>query len=133
MNFSEIVLPSNRKFGLFFTLVFALVGFYFYYLEKVNIFLFFLSLAFVLLFLTILKPQILTPLNKLWMFLGFILGKIISPVVLGLIYFGLFSPISLFMKCIGRDELRLKLLPRESHWKKVKSEKSQGHTFRNQF
>ena len=133
MKYSEIMLPSNKKFGLLFTTVFSLLGSYFYLLDKTNIYLIFFNLALLFFLLSIFKPNILNPLNKLWMLLGFIIGKVISPLVLGVIFFGLFTPISLFMKCFGRDELRLKLVSRKSHWKKVNSERSHVGSFKNQF
>ena len=133
MKYSEIVLPSNKKFGLLFTTVFSLLGTYFYLLDKNNIYLIFFNLALLFLLLSIFKPNILKPLNQLWMFLGFIIGKVISPLVLGVIFFGLFTPISIFMKCFGRDELRLKLVSRKSHWKRVNLGRSHVESFKNQF
>ena len=133
MNYSEIVLPSNKKFGLLFTTVFSLLGTYFYLLDKTNIYLIFFNLALLFLLLSIFKPNILKPLNQLWMFLGFIIGKVISPLVLGVIFFGIFTPISIFMKCFGRDELRLKLVSRKSHWKRVNLGRSHVESFKNQF
>ena len=133
MKYSEIVLPSNKKFGLLFTTVFSLLGTYFYLLDKTKIYLIFFNLALLFLLLSIFKPNILKPLNQLWMLLGFIIGKVISPLVLGVIFFGLFTPISIFMKCFGRDELRLKLVSRKSHWKRVNLGRSHVEFFKNQF
>ncbi len=56
-----------------------------------------------------------------------------SPIVLGIIFFLLFTPISLIMKLIGRDELRLKFKQRPSHWKPRDTETSQPGAFKNQF
>ena len=75
----------------------------------------------------------LLPFNKLWMMLGVFLGKIISPIVIGIIFFGLFTPISLFMKLFRRDELRLKLKPSKTHWKIRNEGNSQVDAFKHQF
>ena len=55
-----------------------------------------------------LNPNILLPFNKLWMRFGVLLGMIISPIIMGLIFFGLFTPYSIVIRMMGRDELHLK-------------------------
>ena len=133
MKFADIELPSNRKFGYFFTAVFAVAGIYFYIRDSTSLsyVLFGLSILFVL--ITLLKADLLLPLNKLWMGLGLLIGMIVSPIVLGAIFFLLFTPISLIMKLVGRDELRLKFTQRDSHWKPRTAEGAQPDTFKNQF
>ncbi len=116
MKFSEIELPSNRKFGFFFTFVFAVVSAYFFNSANLTWAFVFSSVALILLVITVVKDDILLPLNKLWMRFGVLLGLIVSPVVLGLIFFGLFTPIAILMRLSGRDELRLKLNKKSSHW-----------------
>jgi hypothetical protein len=116
MKFSEIELPSNRKFGLFFAFVFTVAAVYFYYSANVRWAYVFIGAASLFLLITQIKSDILQPLNKLWMAFGILLGMIISPVVLGFIFFGLFTPIAFFMRLIGRDELRLKFSQKASHW-----------------
>ncbi len=117
MKFPEVELPSNRKFGIFFSVVFIIVAaiFYFYFLDH--------SVAFVLLIfalvtfiITYLNPNILLPLNKLWMRFGLLLGMIISPIIMGVIFFGLFTPYSIVIRIMGRDELHLKRDSKKSHW-----------------
>jgi hypothetical protein len=133
MNFSDIELPSNRKFGFFFVFVFTLVSLYFIYTGSVRVGTSFLLLAAVLLIISLLKPEIFLPFNKMWMMLGFALGKIISPLVLGIIFFGLFTPIALCLKLLGRDELRLKLGSRTSHWRDRITAEADTSSFKNQF
>ncbi|MDB2564391.1 SxtJ family membrane protein, partial [Amylibacter sp.] len=71
-------------------------------------------------------------LNKLWMSFGFLLGKIVSPLIIGIIFFALFTPIAVVMRLFGRDELRLRFKSKESHW--INREISmQPNSFRNQF
>ena len=132
MKFSEIELPSNRKFGLFFTFVFAIAAAYFYYKANVGWALVFVVLASIFLPLALIKSDALLPLNKLWMRLGHLLGMIVSPIVLGVIFFGIFTPIAMLMRLSGRDELRLNFTQKASHWIRrrvpIKSE-----SFKNQF
>ncbi len=132
MNFSEVQLPSNRKFGFFFVVVFGVVGVYFFNKSDTTTSYVFFGLAGLFLIVTLVKSDVLLPLIKLWMGFGFFLGMIISPIVLGIIFFGLFAPISIVMRVCGRDELRLKLANRNSHWKH-RAEDSKTGTFKNQF
>ena len=132
MKFSEIELPSNRKFGFFFTFVFAAAAAYFYYLANVNWAYLFIGAALLFFLITQIKSDLLQPLNKLWMRFGLLLGRIISPVVLGIIFFGLFTPIAMFMRLSGRDELRLKFTQKASHWIS-RSERIKSKSFKHQF
>lgn len=133
MNFSNVELPSNRKFGFFFTAVFALVGTYFFSEGSSTLTYLLWGLATIFLLVTILKAELLLPLNKLWIRFGLLLGMVVSPIVLGVIFFGLFTPISLLMRLFGRDELRLKLVGRVSHWKDRSTESIQAGAFKHQF
>ena len=132
MKFSDIELPSNRKFGFFFTFIFAMTSAYFHYSTSVTWTYIFTAVALVSLLVTLIKSDALLPLNKLWMRFGFLLGRIISPLVLGVIFFGLFTPIATLMRLSGRDELRLKLSNKSSHWIS-RSELIKSESFKNQF
>ena len=132
MKFSEVALPSNRKFGFFFTFVFAVASAYFYYAENMTWAYSFFVAAFVFLIVTLVKSYALLPLNKLWMRFGLLLGMIVSPIVLGVIFFGLFTPIATLMRLSGRDELRLKFLHKSSHWIS-RSEPVKPESFKHQF
>ena len=132
MKFSEIELPSNKKFGFFFTFIFAAAAAYFYNSENMTWSLVFVAVSFKFLVITMIRDALLLPLNKLWMRFGFLLGMIISPLVLGLIFFGLFTPIATLMRYSGRDELRLKLSNKSSHWIS-RSEPIKSDSFKNQF
>ena len=133
MKFSEIELPPNRNFGLFFTFVFAVASAYFYYAENMTWAYSFFAAAFVFLIVTLVKRYALLPLNKLWMRFGLLLGMIVSPIVMGIIFFALFTPISLLMRLFGRDELRLKLKSRHSYWKHKETSTASADTFKHQF
>lgn len=132
MKYSKIELPSNQKFGFLFTFIFAVVAVYFYYLANVSWSYVFIAVASIFLLVTLIKSDVLLPLNKLWMLFGILLGKIVSPIVLGIIFFGLFTPIATLMRLSKRDELRLKFARKASHWiphgKSIKPE-----SFKKQF
>ena len=87
MNFSDINLPSNRKFGFFFSFVFLLVFVYFFLKQSVFITYLFGSLSLLFFILSIVKANILLPINKLWMRFGILLGMIVSHIILGFIFF----------------------------------------------
>ena len=106
-------LPSNRIFGFFFGIVFLILGFFFY--EKKIISYFFLFLSIVFIFLGFLNSKKLKLLNFLWIKLGLTLGAIIAPIAIGFVYYFLISPISLLMRLVGQDPLKIK------NKKKVKS------------
>lgn len=115
-NFSEIQLPSNKKFGVFFTFIFLIASSYSYFLDA-EIALYISSFFALFFFIAaIFKSDILLPLNKLWMRFGLLIGMIVSPVIIGLIFFIIFTPLALFMRVIGRDELHLNISKKPSHW-----------------
>ena len=116
MKFSEIEHPYNRKFGFFFTFVFVVVAAYFYHSDNVSWAYLFIATALVFLLITLIERDALLPLNKLWMRFELLLGMIVSPILLGIIFFGLFTPIAILMRLSGRDELRLKFTQKASHW-----------------
>ena len=89
-------------------------------------------MGLVFLVITLIHPNALTFLNKLWMQFGLLLGKIINPIILGIIFFILITPYSLVMRIFGRDELMLKFKNKKSHWKTREQLKSQTD-FKKQF
>ena len=131
MNFSEIKLPSNRKFGFFFTAIFLVITIYSYYINSELVYIF-STICFVFLIVTILKANALLPLNKLWMRFGILLGIIVNPIIMGIIYFGIFTPIAIIMKLFGRDELRIKFINKKSYWINREDRKGYDH-FKNQY
>ena len=132
MAFLEIELPSNRKFGFFFTFIFSVAAAYFYYSANISWAFVFIVAAVIFLIVTLVKSDALLPINKLWMRFGLILGMIVSPIVLGLIFFGMFTPIAILMRLSGRDELKLKFTQKSSHWIS-RAEQTKSVTFKNQF
>ena len=132
MNVGNLNLPSNRKFGFFFTFVFWGTAAYLYYTENITWAYAFITISLSFLIITLVKSDVLLPLNKLWMRLGLLLGIIVSPIVLGIIFFGLFTPIAILMRLSGRDELKIKFYKKSSYWI-TRSEPINSNSFKNQF
>lgn len=133
MKTQEIKLPSNKKFGYFFSLIFLLISGYLLSKNLILISTTFFLLALIFLIITFLRSELLLPLNKAWLKFGIFLGKIISPIVLGLIFFFLITPVGLITRAFGRDELSLKKINRESDWKVINKNKNYSTSFKNQF
>jgi len=115
---------SNRNFGLVFSIVFFVIAFWSFRgnFEEIKIFPLFLSLVFLI--LGLINSKLLTPLNKFWIKFGELLGRIIAPIVMGLIYFIVITPIGLFMRFIRKDLLKTKFSKTNSYW--IKREKNIG-------
>jgi polyferredoxin len=128
-------LPSERRFGLLFTAVFALLGAYGWWFKAFESFLTFSFVGIGLLFglVSIFSPKILAPLNKAWFYLGQFLGRIVSPIVLGIIFFGILTPVGLITRLFGRDELRLKRTKKDTYWVDRSPPGPQAESFKNQF
>ncbi len=111
---------SNRSFGILFFLVF--LGFGLWPLTKEmspNIYLIIISVIF--LFLGLLNSKLLSPLNNLWIKFGEILGKIIAPIVMAVVYFLILTPISLLVRLFGKDLIEMKFNNNvKSYWIKRK-------------
>ena len=116
MKFSKTKLPSNKKFGYFFSFIFLIISTYLLYFSQYKAGYIFATLALLFFVISIIKSDLLLLLNKLWMRFGLLIGMFISPIVLGIIFFGLFTPYGLVMKIIGRDELHLKTSKDRSYW-----------------
>lgn len=120
-NNSKLKLPSNKKFGFFFSGIFLILFSYFLFIDA-KIITFVLGTIFVsFFFVTILKASLLFPLNYIWMRFGILLSKLVSPIVLGVIFFFMFTPVAVIIRIIGRDELCLRLNSQKSYWIKRKS------------
>ena len=128
----EFIMPTNKKFGIFFSFIFGLLAVYFYFLQDMLFFYSFLFILLVLILITVYKPQLLQPLNKLWMQLGFYISLVMQPLIMGLIYLSLFVPTALLFRICGRDELRLKRSTNNTYWRKITTENPKKH-FNEQF
>lgn len=126
-------LPSDRSFGLTFTAVFALIGAWMawksraYFAIPLGASAFFLLAAFAF-------PGVLHPVNVAWMRLAAVLNRVVSPIVMGVMYFGFLTPIAAAMRLRGRDELRRQFDPGlDSYWIKRDPPGPDGSSFPQQF
>ena len=125
----DIKISSNRSFGLVFFVVFLIISTY-PLLNDQNIRIWSLVVSLIFLILGLINSNLLLPLNKIWFKFGILLGKIVSPIVMGIIFFFVVTPIALFMKIFKKDILNLKFNKTKSYWIK-KNELSSS--MKNQF
>ena len=125
----DIKISSNRSFGIVFFIVFVLIAFYPLINQgEVRIWSVLVSLFFLI--FGIINSKILTPLNKIWFKFGIFLGKMISPIVMGLIFFLVVAPIGFLMRMLKKDILNLKFNESNSYWIEKTDPKSK---MKNQF
>ena len=125
----DIKISSNRSFGIVFFIVFILIAFYPLINQgEIRIWSVFISLLFLI--LGIINSKILTPLNKVWFKFGIFLGKIISPIIMGVIFFLVVTPIAFLMRMLKKDLLNLKFNKNSSYWIEKTDPKS---TMKHQF
>ena len=134
MSIKSSNLPSNRTFGLLFIGVFAVLGSYSFWKGwGVNATQAFFALSALLVGITFFAPVFLTPFNKAWYQLGLLLGKVVSPIVLGVIFFIVITPVAIVMKLAGRDALKLRKQDVRSHWVERKPPGPEPESFKEQF
>tara|TARA_B100000963_G_scaffold150396_1_gene131119 strand:+ start:766 stop:1149 length:384 start_codon:yes stop_codon:yes gene_type:complete len=112
---------QNRSFGLLFFIVFlALALWPLTKKSEINIYL--ISIALIFLVLGLLNSKILSPLNKAWIKFGEILGRVIAPIVMAIVYFLILTPISLLVRLLGKDLIGMKFSNdiKKSYWIKRK-------------
>ena len=121
-------ISSNRSFGILFSILFALIAFW----PIINgnpLRLWFIPVSVIFLVLGLLNSKLLNPLNVVWVKFGELLGRIIAPIVMAIIYFIIVTPIGLFMRLIGKDLLNIKFSQANTYWikreKKISSMKKQ--------
>ena len=126
---NDIEISSNRSFGIVFFIVFFLIGIYPLFNDG-NLRVWTLIISIIFLILGLVNSKILLPLNKLWFKFGILLGLVISPLVMGIIFFLVITPISLILRVIGKDVLNLKKNNNKTYWIEKPDQKS---TMKNQF
>ena len=126
---SEIKVGSNRSFGIVFFIVFLLIGLY-PLLKNNDIRIWSLIISLIFLILGLLNSKILAPLNKIWFKFGILLGKIASPLIMGIIFFLVVTPIGFIMRLLRKDVLNLKYNKNKSYWIEKNGPKSK---MKNQF
>jgi hypothetical protein len=114
----DVKLPSERSFGITFAVVFALLSVWLYFRKGhagyASLTLIaaagFLAAAYV-------RPEVLRPINKIWLRFGLLLHKVINPIVMGLLFFLVFTPMAMVMRMLGKDFLRITRSPEQStYW-----------------
>ena len=123
MSNKYINMPSNKNFGVVFSIIFFLICLY-PLLNNENIRLWSLFISLIFLFLGFLNSKILTPLNKIWFKFGIFLGKTISPLIMGIIFFLVVTPTGLLMRLFKKDLLNLKFNKNKTYWIEKKEPKS---------
>lgn len=119
---------SNKKFGLFFSLVFLLLFGYARYRHPETGHWLLLAISGLFLFFAIILPNALSLLNRIWFTLGILLGMITNPIVLGIFFFLIITPLGLLTRLGGRDVLMLKRKS-GSYWKKRKDQPFSTESF----
>ena len=119
----DVNISSNRSFGILFFIVFLIIGIW-PLLNQNEIRIWSLAISIIFLILGIFNSKILYPLNKVWFKFGIILGNIISPFVMGIIFFFVVTPTSIIMKLLGKDLINLKKNNKKTYWIQKNNKKS---------
>ena len=123
MKNQKIKIGSNKSFGIVFSIVFLVIAFWpMLNGNEINYWL--LAISIVFLILGLINSKILTPLNKIWFKFGILLGNVIAPIVMGIIFFLIVTPTSIIMKLLGKDLLNLKKNNNNSYWIEKNNQKS---------
>ena len=129
MEDKKIKIGSNRSFGIVFSVVFLIVALYpLLNGDSIRIWSIILSLIFFI--FGLLNSNILSPLNRIWFKFGIILGRIVSPTVMGLVFFLVVTPTSLILRLFKKDNLNLKKNDNTTYWIEKSDKKS---NMKNQF
>ena len=126
---SKIKINSNKSFGIVFSILFLIIALY-PLLSNNNIRFWSLLLSLIFIILGVTNSKILSPLNKIWFKFGLFLGKIISPIIMGLIFFCIITPTSIILRLFNKDILNLKKNNADTYWIKKSKLKSK---MKNQF
>lgn len=132
-NLKKIIMTSDTKFGIFSSLLLAIISLYLYIYISVNIYLISLFFTLVLIITTIFAPNKLGLVERSWIKFGNFLGLIISPIILGIVFYGIITPTALFLKIIGRDLLNLKKISKDSYWSNRDNSNIEPDRFKKQY
>ncbi len=125
----EIKISSNRSFGVVFFVVFFLIAIYPLIYDQ-NLRFWSLGISAIFLVLGLLNSKLLTPLNKIWFKFGILLGKIVSPIIMSIIFFLVVTPTGILMRIFKKDLLNLKFSDNKTYWIEKNEPKSK---MKNQF
>ena len=129
MKNTEIKIGSNKSFGIVFFIVFLLIAIY-PLINNGELRIWSLVVAIIFFILGLINSKVLTPLNKLWFKFGLLLGKIVSPLIMGIIFFFVVTPTAFIMRIIGKDLLNLRFNNKKTYWIEKTGPKS---NMKNQF
>ena len=131
---SKVTSHSDRSFGVMFGFIFIIIAVIIRLRNNPqNIQLLFLALSFVTFLISFTRPSLLSTPNKLWMKFSLLLARFVSPIVLGLLFYVLISPLALVLRLFGRDELRLKTKKVASNWQIRQINGYSLDSFKNQY
>ena len=129
MKINKIKISSNKSFGIIFFIVFLIISIY-PIINDQEIRIWSIVVSIIFLIMGLRNSRYLTPLNIIWFKFGILLGNLISPIVMGLIFFTIVTPIGLLMKIFSKNFLNLKKNNDNSYWVKTNNQKSK---MKNQF
>ena len=131
---SKVTSASDRSFGVMFGFIFIIIAVIMRLRDNPqNIQLLFLTLSFLTFLISFTRPSLLSTPNKLWMRFSLLLARFVSPIVLGLLFYVLISPLALVLRLFGRDELRLKTKKVASNWQIRQINGYSLDSFKNQY
>ena len=125
----KIKLPSNRNFGIVFSIVFLIISLW-PLLSQNDIRIWSLIISGIFLVLGLINSKLLLPLNKIWFKFGLISGNFIARIVMGIVYFMVVTPTGLIMRVLGKDLLNLKKNNKDTYW--IEKDNS-NNDLKNQF
>jgi len=128
---TEVEGSTDRGFGAVFTAVFVIVGLW-PLLDGRAPRLWGLGVAAAILLVTLLRPSLLAPFNRVWFRLGLLLHKMVSPIVMGFLFFVTVTPTALVFRVLGKDPLKRRFQPSaDTYW--LPRDNSRLGTMKNQF
>lgn len=128
----DVVMGSEKSFGIVFAVVFALIGL-FPLLHGGETRLWSVTVAALFLAAAFSKPEILVPLNRLWFKFGLLLHKIVSPIIMGAVFLLGIVPTGLIRRALGKDSMRLKKPEGETYWIKRDPPGPDAESYKRQF
>lgn len=132
MKFSEKDMPSNKNVGYFYAVAFCGASVFFFVIDFPIFGYVFTVFSVLFALAAFFNTNMHLPLNFLWVRFWLLLGMVVSPIILGLIFFGLLTPLAFMMRLFGRDKLCLRINIESSHWSRRKS-KTYYESFKKQF
>ena len=127
---SEMQISSSSSFGWVFACFFLLVGIYPLLQSSKGVHIWALVVSIILILVTVVKPDLLSPLNRIWCKFGVLLQKVTNPILMGIMLYLIFTPIGLILRILGKDVLSIKLDKNAtSYWKEAKKAESMKRMF----